>query len=72
MHKMSDHTTIEEVIKHSLCWEDMDSWLIIGVTEDNQIVVDEYWRMDFNVKGSSLLDILQKLNPKCYCDENDR
>ena len=33
---------IEETLRESICWEDIDTFLIVGVTEDGKIEISDY------------------------------
>lgn len=71
MHSMTDHKTVEEVLKNSISFEDLDSWLVIGKNEDGSLCGDQYWKMDFDAHAITLLELLYQIHPNCYCDENE-
>lgn len=70
MHKMTDHKTVEEVLKNSIIWEDTDTFIVIGLDERKNILVSEYWSME-EIQAPTLLQGLYKVNSHCYCDENE-
>ena len=67
-HPTTDHKTIDKIIKTQVCYEDTDTYLVIGIDEDDRISASQYWGGDW-VQGDTLLEVLYKLYPKCYCDE---
>ena len=71
MHNMTDHKTIEDVIRNSVCWEDFDSFLVIGSTENGRITATKHWDLQNEETGTNLLEVLYDLNPECYCDEDE-
>ena len=69
MHSMINHKAIEEVLENSISFEDMDSWLVIGKTENGSLCGDQYWKMDFNARAITFLELLYQIYPDCYCDD---
>ena len=71
MHNMTDHKTIEDVIRNSVCWEDFDSFLVIGSTEGGKITAAKSWDLQNEEQGTNLLEVLYDLHPECCCDEDE-
>ena len=66
-HSMRLHTTVEEVIRIVACFEDSDTWILIGTEENGDIRVDDYEGMR-GESASTLLEALYLFHPDCYCD----
>ena len=66
---MTDHKTIDDVLRKSIFWEDPDAMLVIGTTEDGNFYGDKYWKMDFRDRAKTFLELLYQITPKCDCDE---
>lgn len=70
MHKMRDHTSIEDAIRHTAHWEDPDQMLIVGTTENGRITVSYMWQgLGGGAEADSLLDAIHIAFPDCWCDE---
>jgi len=67
-HNMTDHSDVDTVIQNCTHWEDADSWIIVGVTEEGGIGVTAAWKLEFN-NAPTFLAALHQAYPKCYCDE---
>ena len=72
-HDIKDHKTLEEVLQNRICWEDYDSFLIIGLNEDGSFCGTKFWKQDISGTSDSLLELAYEIyGPKCYCDEDEK